>query len=152
MMYFTDQIWNVCSPWYKVSISERPTLFGAVLERLEGIEIPLCLWIFMHCLNTRHGDRTESSVKAFYDQMIARFDSLSPAKDIPWLMPSICISNFLVFANDWTRDGFFFDLLHEIMETCCGQKKWKFVWQLSNREEMFERFITHALHRRSLHP
>ena len=139
MMYFTDQ--NVCSPRYKVSISERSILFGAVLERFEGIEIPLYVWIFMHCLNIRHDDRTKISVKTLYDQMIARFDSLSSGKDISWLMPSICVINFLFFADDWTRNGFFFDLLHEIMKTCCGQKEWKFVWQLSDGEEMFERFI-----------
>ena len=43
MLYFTDQIWNLCSPWYNVSISERPTLFAEVIARLEGIEIPFCL-------------------------------------------------------------------------------------------------------------
>lgn len=141
LLYFSDQILNLCAPFYNVSISERPTLFGAVIAKLEGIEIPLCLWIFIHCLGSRHGDRTEFSVRALYDQMIIRYVFLSPAKDAPWLMPAICIMNFLVFANDWNRDGFSFDLFHEIMEQCCGKANWEYVWQLSNREKMFERFV-----------
>lgn len=141
MLYFTDQIWNLCSPWYNVSISERPTLFREVIARLEGIEIPFCLWIFMHCLGIKHGDRTICSVKALYDQMIDRFMVLSPVNDAPWLFPSICVVNFLVFANFWNRDGFFFDLLHEIMEACCGPKEWELVWQISHRDKMFEGFV-----------
>lgn len=61
----------------------------------------------------KHGDRTIINVKAFYDQMIDRFMPLSPAQHTPWLMPSICVVNFLIFANSWSRDGGggFFDLV-----------------------------------------
>ena len=141
MMYFTDQIWNLCSPWYNVSISERPTLFGAVIARLEGIEIPFCLWIFMHCLGTTHGDRTVISVNALYDQLIDRYIFLTPVKDHPWLMPSICVVNFIIFADQWSRDGFFFDLLQEVMEAGGEEGKWEYVWELCHRQKMFERLV-----------
>ena len=90
-------------------------------------------------MGVKHGDRTTISVRALYDRMIDRF--VEPEEDNPWLMPSICIFNFLVFADRWNRDGYFFDLLHEIMEEFCRPKRWEFVWKLFDREEMFVRFV-----------
>lgn len=141
MMYFIDQIWNFCSPWYNVNISERSILFDAIIAKFEGIEILFCLWIFMHCLSIKHDDRIVISVKTLYDQLIDRYIFLSSVKNHPWLMPNICVVNFIVFANQWSRDEFFFDLLQKVMKVNCEQKRWKYVWHLCKRQKMFEKLI-----------
>ena len=39
ILNFGRRIWNICSPFYDVFLSQRSTLFAVIINKLEGIEV-----------------------------------------------------------------------------------------------------------------
>lgn len=141
MLYFFQQIWNLCTPFYQVSLSERPTLFAAVIAKLEGIEIAFGLWIFLEALNSDPRGCAKSSIRELYRCMEVRFLCLHPEPALPWLLPAFCTMHFLLLATRRSCDCPFFDLLHLAMVACCGTANWESVWRISDKTSEFERLV-----------
>lgn len=148
MLQFSRQIWNLCSPYYNVSISERPSLFAAVIRKLEGIEIAFSLWILLHALSCDATKNHEASIWGLYECMEDHFLNICPQREHPWVVPAVCTMSFLLLATRRSPDCPFFDLLHSIMKTCCGSEQWKSVWQISQQKDQFKRLLKYMHHRR----
>lgn len=141
MLAFVQRVCRLCTPYNDHSSNERSSSFAAVINKLEGIEIPFCLWIYVDGLVSNPTSNVDSHIEILYRRMEGRFLSLAPQCELPWLVPALCSMHFLLLAIRRFPNCPFFDLLHSTMVKCCGEDEWKAVWQVCGKRTQLKRQI-----------
>lgn len=148
---FGMKLWSLCTPAAQhITLSERPSLFTAVIDKLEGIEVALCLWVFLVGLPSHFPDfegHRDSCIAALYFRIEERFLPSNEIFDPSWVVPLTCIVNFLLLAFQHWPNCEFFDLLHSTVVMHYGEKIWKIVWNACDEMTTYD-YQLELMHKR----
>lgn len=132
MEYFTT-FWSLCTAQYSQKIaSNYLALFKATIRKLDNINIPLCLWVFLGGSTTQ--DMEDPAVQEMYLAMQTELSVRLPGS-VPWVLPIFMTMQFL---DSRIHIGFF-DIMHRLMLAQCGVRMWERVWRGCQRSERYRK-------------
>ena len=105
--------WSLCTAQYNNQMADNHLpLFKATIKKLDIIDIPLCLWIFLAGHGTSQPqDMEDPAVDQIYLAMKNKLNAKLPNTD-PEVIPVFTIVQFVLSAGH----GGFFDIMHYLME------------------------------------
>lgn len=138
--YFS-RFWGLCSAQYSNQIAGNVLcLFQSTITKLDNIDIPLCLWIFLAGSNTSSFAQMENvAVEQLYLAMEAELNVRLPDQDRR-VLPVFMTVQFLLSA----RHMGFFNILHDLMRAQGRLKIWECVWRVCQRSWLYTVMSQHA--------
>lgn len=133
--YFS-RFWKLCTAQYNNQIAGNVLLFKTTITKLDNVDIPLCLWIFL----AASGDRGPEAMKdplvdQMYLAMRAELSVRLPGNAL-WALPGYMTVHFLVGVGHVGRIGFF-GIMHHLMLAQCGLDVWECIWKGCQQWEMY---------------
>ncbi|KAL9124657.1 MAG: hypothetical protein Q9217_006033 [Psora testacea] len=134
--YFTD-FWFLCTAQYSNQIAGNClSLFKATITKLENIDIPLCLWIFLAGSGTSGFAQNidDPAVEEMYLAMETELNARwQPLDILPGVLPALMTVQFLLSAG---HSGFF-NIMNRLMHAQSRVQTWEKVWRTLRRWEYY---------------
>lgn len=132
ILTFSESIWIMCRD--KNILEDLLSLFGETVNKLENIDISLCLWFFLRVSRSFLVEDecwNEQSLICRLCRIIlnALCGRERVFEDLAWIPIALTVLQFL--QEPAHRD--FFESLHCAMITFCGKKNWISVWKNDDR-------------------
>ncbi|KAL9626647.1 MAG: hypothetical protein Q9164_007830 [Protoblastenia rupestris] len=136
--YFSS-FWGLCTAQYSnLFFGNVLSLFKATIRKLDNIDNPLCLWIFLVGSGISQ-NLEDPDVGQLYLAMEAELNVRMPDQDLG-VLPVFMTVQFLLSVGHKR----FFDIMHDLMRAQGKIQTWRCVWRVCQRPELYTVLSQHA--------
>lgn len=144
--YFA-KFWTFCMAEYAISnAGNHLSVFKTTIEKLENIDIPLCLWVFMagsgtgldQNLNDHDVGQMYFAMKTVLNDRLRRLLDVSPRHMtmLSDVSPMFMTVQFIIRAGEGSSYGFF-EIMHRVIIAQGNEKAWGDVWGVCKRRGLY---------------